>query len=344
MLRFVPVYLGVFLCAASLRADFSYQESTKITGGALAQATRVMGVFSKQLREPIQTTVLLKGDRMAHVTRDSIQIIDLAAETFTSVNTSDKTYSVLTFAEMQQAIESMAQKMQESKQGELNFKVKVEPTSQTKQIAGLDAKLVMMTIEIEGQDQKTGDKGAMTVSTESWVAPKSAGYAEVTAFMQRMAQKLAWSPRGGGLMGARPDMAKAMAEVAKETAKLDGMPVMQVIRMGARAEASGAAGSAAKPQQAPPPPQDQTAQQPSRGGRFGRLGGLTGGLGGLGRRKADEPQAADAASGSDQSASGVLMEMTTESSNFSTAPVDASKLEVPAGFKKVESPMLKQSR
>ena len=38
------------------------------------------------------------------------------------------------------------------------------------------------------------------------------------------------------------------------------------------------------------------------------------------------------------------MEMTTELSGFSSAPVDAAKLEVPTGFKQVESEMVKALR
>ena len=39
---------------------------------------------------------------------------------------------------------------------------------------------------------------------------------------------------------------------------------------------------------------------------------------------------------------GLLMETTMESGNFSSASVDGSKLEVPAGFKQVESEMMKR--
>ncbi len=37
--------------------------------------------------------------------------------------------------------------------------------------------------------------------------------------------------------------------------------------------------------------------------------------------------------------SGALMEITSEMSNFSSAPVDPSRFAVPAGFKQVESEM-----
>ena len=75
-----------------------------------------------------------------------------------------------------------------------------------------------------------------------------------------------------------------------------------------------------------------------------------GGLGGLGRRKKEEPQQQQqaeqpaATSAPSGGAPGALLEMTTESSNFSTGAVDPSKLQVPAGFRQVESEMAKGLR
>ncbi|HAX43932.1 MAG TPA: hypothetical protein PLF84_16680, partial [Bryobacteraceae bacterium] len=70
----------------------------------------------------------------------------------------------------------------------------------------------------------------------------------------------------------------------------------------------------------------------------------SGALGGLRRQKQEpkpeptpEPQAAPAASGQ----AGAFMEMTSESSNFSTASVDPARLAVPAGFRQVEHEMKK---
>ena len=92
-----------------------------------------------------------------------------------------------------------------------------------------------------------------------------------------------------------------MAEVYKEVAKLDGVPVQQLITMGAAGQpaAAGASsdGSAAPaPQQ--PAQQQPAAQPPSIGGA---LGGALGGRFGLGRKKtppADQPAAPASGSGS----------------------------------------------
>src|SRR6185369_15640176 len=100
--------------AIPLFADFSYQETTKITGGALMSAMKVAGVFSKQARqanEPIQSTVAIKGDRMVHRSSLHTTIIDLAGQTITTIDPQKKTYSVMTFAEMKQMMQQMSEKM-----------------------------------------------------------------------------------------------------------------------------------------------------------------------------------------------------------------------------------------
>ena len=109
------------------------------------------GAFSKQLREPVQSSVSVKGNRMVHLSKDHAQIIDLDSETITEVNFPKKQYSVMTFAEMTQAMERAMHRAQdkkaESKPAEgkpsdttTDFKVDVKETGQTKQIAGYTAR------------------------------------------------------------------------------------------------------------------------------------------------------------------------------------------------------------
>jgi hypothetical protein len=139
-----------------------------------------------------------------------------------------------------------------------------------------------------------------------------------------------------------------MAEVYKEVAKLDGMPVQQLISMGMAGQ-PGAAGAPADGSAAPAQQQPQ-AERPSVGGGLGgALSGRLGGLGGLGRKKPAEkpveqpaaPANAPAAGGQASGAPGSLLEMTTEMSSFSSNPADASLFAVPAGFKKVDSDLKK---
>ena len=82
--------LGVVCVAAclpaALLADFSYEQSTKITGGAMMSMMRFAGAFSKQAREPIQGTVSVKGNKMVHTSKDRADIIDLDSETMTAID------------------------------------------------------------------------------------------------------------------------------------------------------------------------------------------------------------------------------------------------------------------
>ena len=61
LLRCIP---AVAVAAGMLLADFSYEQTSKITGGAIAGMMKVVGAFSRQAREPIRSTVAVKGDRM----------------------------------------------------------------------------------------------------------------------------------------------------------------------------------------------------------------------------------------------------------------------------------------
>ncbi len=328
--------------AITLRADFSYEQSSKITGGAMASVMKIAGVFSKTAREPIRTTVLVKGDRMATLTADSASIIDLASETITEVTFKQKQYSVVTFAEMAKYLDVMAQKTAKETggQADFTFKASVKETGKTQTLSGLATREVVLTMVMEGQDKESGQKGAMNVTADMWLARDVAGYGEVADFHKRMAQKLAWMPGSNAFAAGRGDLAKAFADLQKEASKLEGVPVLQTIIMGGSADGqpAPASGQTAQPK--------QEAERPSI---TGALGSRLGGLGGLGRRKKEEPKQeapSQPAATSAPAPSGPpsLMEMTTELTNFSAAAVDGSKLAVPAGFKKVDSEISKALR
>ena len=329
---------AIFLVAACLPAfgDFSYEQTSKITGGMMAGMMKFAGAFSKQAREPIVNTVAVKGDRMVHWSPRHASVIDLDKETITNIDFDKKQYSVMTFAQMKQMMDEMSQKMKSSpdaQKADVQFKVSVKDTGEKKQIAGFDTHEMILTMEMEGADKESGNKGGMNMTADMWIAPKAAGYNEIADFYKRMGKKLDWAPGGMGMMGGRPDMAKGMAELYKEGAKLNGMPVFQIVKMGVHAEGQPQSGQAA---QAPPPQQDQQADKPS-------IGSVLGGFGGFGKKKKKQDQAesggeSGAAPQGSGDASGSLMEMTIETSGFSAAPVDSSKFEVPAGFKQVEAP------
>jgi hypothetical protein len=303
----------------TLLADFSYQQTSKITGGMMASAMKVAGVLSKQAREPIQSTVLVKGDRMATVSAHAAHIIDLKAETMTEVNFDKKTYSVVTFAQLADAMKRAEEQMK-SEKGKpvqnLTVKASINKTGRTRSIAGSGTYEAIVKIEMIGTDEKTGEPAtAMVVTSDMWLAKSVAGYGEYLAFHRRMAEKLTWAPTLG--MMSQPGMGKGMAEMAKEMSKIDGTPIYQFMVMGGPGSDEVAARHDPDAQPTPEP-------EGQKGGLMGRLAAA----------RLGQNQQASGSQG--QSGGGTRREMTTEMSGFSTSSVDASKFEVPAGFKQVE--------
>lgn len=333
MIRKLAMIAGVLLIPCStLLADFSYEETSTITGGAVASMLKVVGVFSKKAREPIHSTIAVKGDKMMHRTADNASIIDLGAQTITSVDFRKKTYSVMTFEQMKQMLEQMSQSAKQNNQGQgqVQFKVSANSTGATRQIAGFDAKEMLVKMEMDATDQQTGQTGGMLITSDMWIAPAVSGYDEVRSFYRRMAEKLNWTP-GGNMFMSNPQVSEGMAEVYKEMSKVDGMPVEQMISMGGTGQPTSSSGGQG---QAQPEQQQQQQEKPSIGGA---LGGALGGHFGLGRKKKTQPQEDQSqAQGSQTQSAGSLLEMKTEMSGFSAAAVDGSQFTVPAGFKQVE--------
>ena len=327
------VAAGILALAASpMLADFSYQEKSTITGGAMASMMKVAGVFSKAAREPIEATVAVKGDRMAHRGNMRSSIIDLGTETITEIDMQKKTYSVMTFEQMKAMLAQMRQRMKQNPDSaQLSFKVSANKTGNHKSIGGMDAAEIVLKMEMQGTDQQSGQKGGMAITTDLWIAPAASGYTEIRDFHRRMAEKLNWTP-GGNMFMANPQVSEGMAEVYKEMSKLDGMPVFETVSMGVSGQAASSSGGSANPPAAQDS-QDQQAQQPTSVG--GALGSALSGRFGLGRKK-QTTSSQDQGGSAGTSSSGSLLEMTVEMSGFSSSPADASWFEVPAGFKKVE--------
>src|SRR6266849_5458648 len=113
------LFLAAMLAAgcSTLSAEFTYQQTSQMTGGALFDMLKMAGPFAKQAREPNVSTVIVKGNRMATVRKDQVTIIDLDKESITEIDTAKKQYSVVTFAQMKEAMEKMLAQAQSRQKG-----------------------------------------------------------------------------------------------------------------------------------------------------------------------------------------------------------------------------------
>jgi len=333
MRNFFAAIILVTSCV-TLRADFSYQETTQMSGGALVSILRLGGPFTRKAREPIVSTVLIKGNRMATLGKENSTIIDLDKETITEINLSKKNYSVITFAQMRQAMDeavAKAQAQQQKKQPkdepkanvEAKFKVSAKATGKTKSVEGLNAKQMVITMDLEATDKDSGNSGSMTVIDDAWMA-NVPGYEQVKAFRQKMAQKMAreFQPELSRMAMADPRMMQGLSESAKELSKVSGVPVETIMKMG-----SGITVDTTDSGQKGPSVRDA----------------ITGSLP-FGRKKKNDDPPPDPKNDQKQDGAALLLVMTTDMSDFSTAAVDASKFDVPSGFKQVDSDLVKRSR
>ena len=159
----------------ALRADFRYEQTTKITGGMAASAARFAGSRALQ---PTVTTVLLRGNRMAHLSERTGQIIDLDKDTITTIDFNKKTYSVMTFEQMKKMMQDAMARMQghgqQPQHADISFKADVKETGQTKPVNGIGAKEFILTLTMQASDQQSGQTGNINFTNDMWMAPELA--------------------------------------------------------------------------------------------------------------------------------------------------------------------------
>jgi hypothetical protein len=325
---------------------------------------------------PITTTTMIHGNQKAVVGKDSIEITDLDKETVTHIDPVHKTYTVVTFAQMRQAFAQVPKQMQQAqdkaKQApeqpqqqksdlKTSFDVSVKNTGVTKEINGLSAQEQLVTLQMHITDPNAPptqtSAATYVVTTDAWITPDPPEVKEIQDFDKRFGQKLmegvdlsafkaqmtqmssaGQNPGMSQMFAGKPGSSEAMAEMAKEMAKLQGTRVMEVTRMGG--SGTGPAQNSAQTSE----PAPSAAPSNPNGSMSGMLGSALGSsaLGAFHRKKAAQPASDTPTTTTNpdgtQTTSATLMEMTLQKSNFSQAPVSSSNFEVPAGYKKVETP------
>lgn len=342
------------LLPTALHADFSYTETTQITGGALLGMMKAVGTFSKQARhigDPIVSTVTIQGNRMVRSNSMQTEIVDLDHETITTIDHTRKQYTTMTFEQMKKQIDDAIARGKAQKTDsdsatpsntDLSFQVKVRTTGATKDVAGLSTSESILSMAMDATDKKSGQTGSLAITNDMWLAPEIPGYDEVRNFQHRFAEKLGTvfsESINPAMLASQPGAGKAMADMVKEMSKLKGVPVLQVMRMGTTANGDplpAASEAPLPPSNAPATPSaGQIAKDSATSAITSSLG--LGGFGGFGHKK----KAADPAPTSDADAKAtqgpaVLVESNTQMSDFSQASADASKFVIPAGYKQVE--------
>jgi hypothetical protein len=335
--------------AVVAKADFTYQETTQVTGGSVMSMMKFAGAFSKQARqanEPVVSSVTVKGNRMMRASKERTEITDLDAGTITVIDHVKKEYTVMTFEEMRQQMDAaMAKaKAEEAKQPQapppppannaqnvdVKFDVKVRNTGASKDVAGLSAKESILTMTMTATDTQSGQSGYFAMNNDMYLAPDIPGYDEVRQFYKRYALKMGTVMSGAVntqmmAMMQQPSAGKGMADMVEEMSKLKGIPVLQIMRIGSTVDGTPLPAASEMPLPSGPPP-------PSAGdlAKSAVMSSLP--FGGFGKKKKQDDPPPTAA----QSNVAVLIESNTQLASFSQAPIDPAVFNPPASYKRVD--------
>jgi len=280
---------------------------------------RMMGLFGgKAAKEGVVSTTAVKGNRKATINESNGQIVDLSEEKVYEIDFKKKTYEVTTFDELRRRMreaQERAQKDAEKEQGktesqqpqkELEVDFDVKETGQKKQLAGYDAREVIITVTVREKGTTLEDGGGLVMTSDSWLGPQVPALKEVGEFDARYWKQLQ-GPEASGMSAEQmaaalalyPMMKPAMERLQKESGKLQGTPLATTTTFeGVKSKA-------------------QMASAAESGGSGG------GGIGGMLARKIkkDAPK---------QRSTFVTIAHETQQISTSVAPAD---IEIPAGFK-----------
>jgi hypothetical protein len=235
--------VGLLVTAAAARADVKTTEKSQMKFEGMLG--RVMGMFGgKAAKEGVTSTVAVKGDRKVTTTGDTTEIVDLAEEKLYELNLKDKTYKVVTFAELRKQMEEARAKAEEearkqraaegkkdpnAKEMEIEFNAK--ETGQKRSINGHDCRQVIMSIAVHEKGKTLDQAGGMLITFDTWLAPRISAMREIQDFDMRYWKKLALDtamPSAEQMAQAfamYPGLKEGMAKLEKEKVNMDGTSI-----------------------------------------------------------------------------------------------------------------------
>ena len=318
----IALPVAALLCSP-LSADVRTREKTLVKFEGMLG--RVVGIFGgKAAKEGIVSTTAVKGDRKSTMSDNTGQIIDLAEEKIYDLDLKKKEYKVTTFDEMRQRIKEAREqaekdarreegrqdepqeKQEPTKEWEVDFDAK--ETGQKKQIAGHDARQVIMTVTLREKGKALDDSGGVVMTSDTWFGPNLPALKELSTFDTRYYKQL-YGEEAMGLAAEQMAMVMAMYPMIKQASerlkqegnKLDGTPLATVVTFEAVKSRAQLA-------------EQQKAQEGSGGG----------GLGGMLARRIKKPEEPKAR---------VTIFTTQHEFQEVATSVDAASLALPDGFK-----------
>jgi hypothetical protein len=340
--------LAVPLASTPARAqDVQYHTVTKLEmKGALGAIYRIASKFGGGGNTETLETTSIKGSRMrTDDGEESSTIVDLDKGSFTYLDHKQKTYMVVTVAQMAQALDSLGHAFQAQaaaaqpargqpagEQGgktEFDFNLKVDDAHEHKQIGGSDAKRTYMTVTSnvkytpEGEE-KQEEAGTVIMLVDQWNSTDNPAWKALQEFHRKAPAMFGREmQKGGSVFAAQPGMSEALMKAGEEASKIEGMNVqsttyMVLLSPGAEFDRSLALNEA---------PSEKKGQSLGDALKKGAIGGL------FGKKKEEEKPKEET---EPQQTQATLMVVTAELKDVKTTTLPESLFEIPAGYREVQ--------
>jgi hypothetical protein len=238
----LTLMLVVAVAAPAVHADIKKREKTtfKMEGMLGAFVNRMAGGS-----DGIESTMTLKGNRLATITGQNGQIVDLAEERIYNLDMRRKEYTVMTFAEMREQMEKVkadAKKRADEMKPEekeamqqmadsMEVDVKVDETGQTKSIAGQQARQVILTLTARQKGQTLEAGGGFVMTNDMWLGPAMPEMRELMDFQLKFMKAVygedffADMQRMAGVLAMLPAFGTLTQRMQAESRKLEGYPL-----------------------------------------------------------------------------------------------------------------------
>lgn len=308
----VLLVLAISACGIA-SADFSYMSTRKTTGGMMAAmaGNAANGV----------TKVYFKGQKMKTEDRDNATLIDFDAQTITIINNTQKTVQVRNFGDTAGAASGPG------------LTIDAKETGQRKTVNGFDARELLLTMDFDAPAAggMAAGMGKMHVEVDMWISSAVPGGGEMRAFYQKNSTRFPWAAIGGN----NASMQSALAEVQKKIASMDGVAVEQIISLKPAGGSAAMTGMPAMPPQLTPAQQAQMAQARAQLEALQKQGGPAAAMAAQALARMGAGPGATPGGAAPAGNPTSLLEMTVDSSDFSTSPVPDSVFVLPADYRRI---------
>ena len=173
----------LFSIQVAARADFSYTSTRKTTGGAMAAMAGAAGNGTSK--------IYIKGQKMMTDQGNTAILIDLDAQTITTIDNTRKTYTV-------RGVNDPAPGPQVTPR----ITADAKETGQRRTINGFDAKEFLLTMEMEMPQGRAAMIGKMQIEIDMWIASGVPGAAEMRSLYVKNSSKFPGQPWAAEIMRA----------------------------------------------------------------------------------------------------------------------------------------------